>query len=169
LTSMRGVRKDPLSPDPVARTPPRLCGSLRLPTQARTFEARRFDGRTGMKTSGFGSSSRRYCWKALIGTVLVQMIGEQGYTTTGDESRGDAGVDLWTGYTPAGQRVTVRRDGDAWAVSCVDGRALTAPSLRLALIDAVRGDVQAHWYGVDLYRWTAVVADTILSTWQNEK
>jgi hypothetical protein len=72
---------------------------------------------------------------------------------------------LWEGNTPAGQRVIVRREDNVWVVTCEDAEPTRHHLLDVALIEAVRSDVQAHWYGIEAGAWTRVVADVILSRW----
>lgn len=74
----------------------------------------------------------------------------------------------WEGYTPAGQRVIVGRRDHVWVVTCDDGEPVGHRLLDLALIEAVRNDGQAHWYGIEPGRWAGVIADVILSRWQAE-
>jgi hypothetical protein len=77
-------------------------------------------------------------------------------------------VNSWNGYTPAGQRVTVERGEGEWVVTCDSDEGVRHRLLDLALIEAVRSDVQAHWQGVEPGQWTRVIADMIISTWQEE-
>jgi hypothetical protein len=71
----------------------------------------------------------------------------------------------WVGYTPDGQRLVVRRDGDLWLVSSDSGEPARHHLLDLALIEAIRADVRAHSTGIDYGEWTRLIADTILSRW----
>jgi hypothetical protein len=71
----------------------------------------------------------------------------------------------WTGYTPAGQLLVVERDRDTWVVTCDDHDPVRHGLLDVALINAVRGDVQAHWSGIEPARWTRLMADSIISSW----
>src|SRR5262245_35755984 len=71
----------------------------------------------------------------------------------------------WTGYTPAGQRVVVEREGDVWVVSCDDRVPAVHAVLDVALVEALRRDVEAHWAGIDQATWTRLIVAVILSRW----
>jgi hypothetical protein len=73
----------------------------------------------------------------------------------------------WKGYTPAGQQLVVERDDEVWVVTC-DARAPVRNALLdVALVEALRSDVEAHWQGIDPAAWTRLIADGILSSWRN--
>lgn len=70
----------------------------------------------------------------------------------------------WVGYTPAGQRLVVEHADEGWFVTC-DARApVRNELLDLALVEALRDDVEAHWSGIDRATWTRLIADSIVST-----
>jgi hypothetical protein len=71
----------------------------------------------------------------------------------------------WTGYTPAGQRLVVEREEDVWVVACDDREPVRSVLLDVALVEALRSDVGARWYGIDSATWTRLIADSILSSW----
>jgi hypothetical protein len=50
-----------------------------------------------------------------------------------------------TCYTPAGQRLAVERESDAWVVRCDDLEPARHHDLDAAMIEALRADVHAHW------------------------
>jgi hypothetical protein len=37
--------------------------------------------------------------------------------------------------------------------------------LDVALVEALRNDVEAHWTGIDRATWTRLIADSILLRW----
>jgi hypothetical protein len=77
---------------------------------------------------------------------------------------GPPAAERWTGYTPAGQLLVVERDHDVWVVTCEDQDPVRHRVLDVALITAVRGDVEAHsWRGVDPAAWTRLIADSIIA------
>jgi hypothetical protein len=69
----------------------------------------------------------------------------------------------WNSFTPDGRRLVVRREEQAWVVSCDDGSESRSDSLDVALIDALRRgrDVVAHSSGIELAEWTRQLADRI--------
>ena len=71
---------------------------------------------------------------------------------------------VWTGLTPAGQRLVVERERDEWVVRCDDSEETRGNLLDVALIEAIRSDVQAHWFGIDPGMYASVVANSILRT-----
>jgi len=71
----------------------------------------------------------------------------------------------WVGYTPDGQRLVVRCEDDVWLVSADGGEPVRHHLLDLALIEAIRGDVRAHRFGIDYGEWTRLIADSIVSSW----
>jgi hypothetical protein len=71
----------------------------------------------------------------------------------------------WTGSTPAGQLVVVEHDHDTWVVTCDDHDPVRHRLLDVALINAVRADVEAHWSGIEPARWTRLIADSIILSW----
>jgi hypothetical protein len=75
----------------------------------------------------------------------------------------------WSGYTPAGQLLVVERDLDMWVVTRDDHDPVRHHLLDVALISAVRGDVQAHWAGIEPARWMRLIADSIVSTWPKQE
>lgn len=70
----------------------------------------------------------------------------------------------WTGYTPAGQRLIVDRDDDAWVVTRDDCAPVRNVVLDVALVEALRSDVEAHWGGIEPATWMRLIAGSILST-----
>jgi hypothetical protein len=70
----------------------------------------------------------------------------------------------WRSFTPDGQEVVVRREGDFWIVRCGHTRAQST-NLDVALTEALRSDldVVAHARGVDYPTWIRRQADSILS------
>lgn len=74
-----------------------------------------------------------------------------------------------TCYTPAGQRVVVERHRDVWVVRCDDSEPARHRDLDVALVEALRADVHAHWGGIDPGRYTRLIADVIVSSWQERK
>jgi hypothetical protein len=75
---------------------------------------------------------------------------------------------IWTGYTPAGQRLAVQRRRDFWIVICDDNEPVRHRLLDVALVEALRSDVEVHWHGVDQATWTRLIADSILSSWHKK-
>jgi hypothetical protein len=75
---------------------------------------------------------------------------------------------IWTGYTPAGQHLAVQRRRDVWIVTCDDYEPVRHRLLDVALVEALRSDVELHWHGVDQATWTRLIADSILSSWQKK-
>jgi hypothetical protein len=75
----------------------------------------------------------------------------------------------WSGYTPAGHLLVVERDRDMWLVTRDGDKPVGHHLLDVALISAVRGDVQAHWNGIEPARWTRLIADSILLTWPKQE
>jgi hypothetical protein len=73
---------------------------------------------------------------------------------------------IWTGYTPAGQHLAVQRHLGVWIVICDDHEPVRHRLLDVALVEALRSDVELHWHGVDQATWTRLIADSILSSWQ---
>src|ERR671934_1320088 len=71
----------------------------------------------------------------------------------------------WVGYTPAGQRLVVKREADVWLVTCDERETVRHRLLDVALIEAIRSDVNAHWHAVDYGEWTRLIADNISRTW----
>jgi hypothetical protein len=71
----------------------------------------------------------------------------------------------WVGYTPDGQRLVVKRERDIWLVSSNGAEPVRHRILDLALIAAIRRDVDAHSLGIDYGEWTRLIADSIQSTW----
>jgi hypothetical protein len=71
----------------------------------------------------------------------------------------------WAGYTPAGQRLVVERDEGAWVVTRDDQPPVRNVLLDVALVEALRNDVEAHWTGIDRATWTRLIADSILLRW----
>jgi hypothetical protein len=74
---------------------------------------------------------------------------------------------FWAVETPAGQRVIVKREDSAWVVICDRGEPVRHRVLDVALIEAVRHEVEAHWFGSP-GRWASMTADDIASPWRNE-
>jgi len=71
----------------------------------------------------------------------------------------------WKGYTPAGQQLVVEREDEVWVVSC-DARAPVQNALLdVALVEALRSDVEAPWRGINPAEWTRLIVDAILSSW----
>ena len=75
----------------------------------------------------------------------------------------DAPTPFWAGFTPDGQRLVVERERDDWVVRCDDSKLVRGHLLDVALIEAVRGNSRADWYGIDPSRYARAVADSILS------
>jgi hypothetical protein len=71
----------------------------------------------------------------------------------------------WIGYTPDGRRLVVRREHGIWLVSSNEAQPVRHRILDLALIAAIRPDVDAHSLDVDYGEWTRLIADSIESTW----
>lgn len=69
---------------------------------------------------------------------------------------------VWNRFTPAGQRLVVERESNAWIVSC-DESAARHHLLDVAVIEAIHGEVEAHWLNIDRERFARLVANTILS------
>jgi hypothetical protein len=74
-----------------------------------------------------------------------------------------------TCYTPGGQRVVVERHGDVWTVTCDDRDPVRHRLLDVALIEAIRDDVQAHWGRIEPGHWTRLISDTIVSSWPEDE
>jgi hypothetical protein len=70
----------------------------------------------------------------------------------------------WSGVTPAGQRLVVEREPGGWVVRRDDSKVVRNLRLELALIEALRSDVEAHWWGIDPGRYARIVAGSILSS-----
>jgi hypothetical protein len=75
---------------------------------------------------------------------------------------------FWALETPAGQGVIVKRDDSAWVVICDGGEPVRHRLLDVALIEAVRSDVEVHWFGINPGRWASTTADDIASPWRNK-
>lgn len=69
----------------------------------------------------------------------------------------------WTTFTPDGLRVVVTRLQDGWSVSCGEGDAAIHQLLEVALIEAIRGQVDfaGHSMQIDYAAWTRDLADQI--------
>jgi hypothetical protein len=69
----------------------------------------------------------------------------------------------WVTETPDGRRLLVHREREEWVVRCGEGAETRSKLLDIALIDAVRGDVDlfAHSAAIDYGTWTRAVADRI--------
>jgi hypothetical protein len=76
---------------------------------------------------------------------------------------------FWAGYTPAGQRLVVERDEGAWVVTRDDQAPVRNVLLDVALVEALRSDIEARWTGIDPGTWTRLIADSILSTWPQSR
>jgi hypothetical protein len=74
---------------------------------------------------------------------------------------------VWTGFTPAGQRLVVERERDEWIVRCDDSKTVRDHLLDVALIEAIGSDVEAHWLDIDPARYARIVASSILSPSQS--
>jgi hypothetical protein len=81
-----------------------------------------------------------------------------------EQRQTDDRTPVWVGLTPAGQRVVVERERNQWVVRCDDSEAVRDSLLDVALIEAIRGDVDAHWLGIDPSMYARVVANSILSS-----
>ena len=78
------------------------------------------------------------------------------------EQLSDGRTPIWAGFTPAGQRLVVERERDEWIVHC-DSKAVCGDLLEAALIQAISGDFEAHWFDIDRTSYARVVASSILS------
>jgi hypothetical protein len=78
------------------------------------------------------------------------------------QQHSDDRTPIWAGLTPAGQRLVVERERDDWIVRC-DSKAVRGHLLEAALIEAISGDFEAHWFDIDRARYAHVVASSILS------
>jgi hypothetical protein len=69
----------------------------------------------------------------------------------------------WITETPDGRRLTVRREREAWVVRRGEGEETRNTLLDIALIDAIRGNVDliAHSAAIDYGAWTRTIADRI--------
>jgi hypothetical protein len=69
----------------------------------------------------------------------------------------------WIMETPDGRRLTVRREQEAWVVRCGEGEETRNRLLDIALIDAIRDNVDliAHSAEIDYGAWTRAIADRI--------
>jgi hypothetical protein len=76
-----------------------------------------------------------------------------------------------TCYTPAGQRVVVNRNADLWVVACDDHDPVRHRSLDVALIEAIRGEVEAHraWDRIPPARWARVITDVMVESWPKQE
>ena len=73
-------------------------------------------------------------------------------------------------YTPAGQRVVVDRIGDVWTVVCDDQVPVRHGSLDVALIEAIRGNLEdARWDGIKPGRWAQLIADVMRQSWPRQE
>ena len=72
---------------------------------------------------------------------------------------------FWALETPAGQGVIVKRENSGWVVICEGGEPVRHHLLDVALIEAVRRDVEVHWFGINPARWASRTADDIASPW----
>ena len=73
----------------------------------------------------------------------------------------------WVGYTPYGHRLVVRHEHGTWMVSSNGAEPVRHRILDLALIGAIRPDVETHSLDIDYGEWTRLIADSIESTWPN--
>jgi hypothetical protein len=64
--------------------------------------------------------------------------------------------------------VIVKREDSAWVVICDGGEPVRHRLLDVALIEAVRSDVEVHWFGINPARWARKIADDIASPWRNK-
>jgi hypothetical protein len=71
----------------------------------------------------------------------------------------------WLIETPDGRRLVVHRDWETWVVRCDEGKQTRSRLLDIALIDAIRGDIDLHAHSgsTDYGAWTRGVADQIES------
>ena len=69
----------------------------------------------------------------------------------------------WRTYTPDGRQLVVRREPEAWVARCGSGREARSELLDVALIEAIRGDLDVigHSLGLDYAEWTRGQADRI--------
>jgi hypothetical protein len=74
-------------------------------------------------------------------------------------------------FTPAGQRVVVDRKHDLWEVVCDDHDPVRHRSLDVALIEAIRAEVEAHraWDGIPPAQWARVIADVMVESWPRQE
>jgi hypothetical protein len=68
-------------------------------------------------------------------------------------------------YTPAGQRLVVEHNRECWMAICGDHKPVRHRDLHVALIEAIRGDPQAQWDGIEPDRWAWKMADVVMSNW----
>jgi hypothetical protein len=87
---------------------------------------------------------------------------------SGAELPSDDRAPVWAGFTPAGQRLVVKRELNEWMVRCDDTEAVRDRLLDVALVEAIAGDVEAHWLGIDPGRYARIVANSILSANREE-
>jgi organic radical activating enzyme len=64
--------------------------------------------------------------------------------------------------------VIVKRENSGWVVICEGGEPVRHRLLDVALIEAVRRDVEVHWSGSNPARWASRTADDIASPWRNK-
>jgi hypothetical protein len=72
-------------------------------------------------------------------------------------------------YTPGGQLLVVEHNGEGWTAICGHHEPVRHRDLHVALIEAIRGDGQAHWGGIEPDRWAWEMADVVMSTWPEPK
>jgi hypothetical protein len=73
-----------------------------------------------------------------------------------------------TFYTPAGQHLVIERENDMWVVRCDDLEPVKHRHLDVALIEALRKDVNAQWGEFEPGRFTRLIADVISSDWEEQ-
>jgi hypothetical protein len=69
----------------------------------------------------------------------------------------------WFTETPDGRRLAVHRESETWVVRCGEGEETRSRLLDIALIEAIRGEVDfvAHSAAIDYGAWTRAMADQI--------
>ena len=76
----------------------------------------------------------------------------------------------WRTQTPDGRTLVMRRENDAWVVTCGAAQA-RSPVLDVALIEAIRadGEVVTHSSELDLGAWTRAEADRIQEEFEHRR
>jgi hypothetical protein len=106
------------------------------------------------------SRAADHLWQAKVVSAAER---ESGMGERSQQRPIDGRTQAWAGLTAAGQRSVVERERDDWVVHCDDSKVVRHRLLDVALIEAIRSDVEAHWLGIDPGRYARIVANSILS------